>query len=765
MGNRQCLAVGLCWGKSDFEAAVSAHRAGADHIACCILHGDGAAHFAFTAQGQAICANTQAGRGFRGSGVACYHAANLRDIARFVGQGDVNGLPVGLRAVEDDREITLSVHNACANLQASRVFDDNRAASLTFTRQCQTIIAHSQIGRSVRGSRVACDHADRWRSQATGIGQSDAQGFTVGLRFIERYFEAAISTDNPCADWQASRIFDSNGGARLAFTGHRQAISADNQTGRRLRRNSFADNHWRRRRDVAGLVSQGHFKGGAIALSGIQGDFETAISPHNRRTDLLPVSVFNDNRAARFTFTGENHAIGADCDIGWRIGGRGVACYHATDLRDVARFVGQGDAQGFAVGLCFVENDGEIAFRIHNAVADLQTCRVFDDNGATDFAFTGQGQAICAYRQVSWSRWRGGIACNHAATLRDIASRIGLSDSQCFAVGLCWRKSDFEAAVSAHRAGADHITCRILHGDGAAHFAFTAQGQAICANTQAGRGFRGSGVACYHATDLRDVARFIGQGDVEGFAVGLCCFEGDREGAICTDCPRANHVARWIFDSDGGTRLAFTRQRQTIVANGQISWCFRSGGVACYYADRWRSQATRAGEGHAQGFAVGLCGAQGDVKVAVISNSAGADHIARRVFDRHGRTRLAFTRHRQAISANNQTGWRLRRNRFTHNYRRRRRYVAGLVSQGHFKGGAIALSGVEGDFKTAVSPNNRCTDLLTVGVFNNNRAARLAFTGEGQAIGAHSQIGWRIRRCDVGVHNAADGRYLAFAVS
>ena len=332
--------------------------------------------------------------------------------------------------------------------------------------------------------------------------------------FVERYFEAAISTDNPGADWQASRIFDDYGAANLAFTGHCQTIGANNQTGRRLRCYSFTDHHRGSRRDIACLVSQRHFKGGAIALSGVQGDFETAISPNDRRTDLLPGRVFNDNCAARFTFTGEGQAVRTHSDIGWRIGCGGVASYHAASLRNVARLVGQGDAQGFAVDLCFVENDGEIAIRIHNAVADLQTCRVFDDNGAADFAFTGEGQAISAYRQFSWSRWCCGVARHHTAACRHIASSIGLGNRQCFAIGLCWRKSDFEAAISAHRAGADHITRCIFHGDGAANFAFTAQGQAICANTQAGRGFRCSGVARYHAANLRDVARFVGQGDI-----------------------------------------------------------------------------------------------------------------------------------------------------------------------------------------------------------------------------------------------------------
>ena len=64
------------------------------------------------------------------------------------------------------------------------------------------------------------------------------------------------------------------------------------------------------------------------------------------------------------------------------------------------------DIAGDGDGLRLIPNgpNGDIAkleggtLRIYNAVADLQTCRIFDDNGTADFAFTSQGQAIRAYQ-------------------------------------------------------------------------------------------------------------------------------------------------------------------------------------------------------------------------------------------------------------------------------------------------------------------------------------------------------------------------------
>ena len=149
-------------------------------------------------------------------------------------------------------------------------------------------------------------------------------------------------------------------------------------------------------------------------------------------------------------------------------------------------------------------------------------------------------------------------------------------------------------------------------------------------------------------------------------------------------------------------------------------------------------------------------GVQSDREITVNIDDPGTNHVARRAFHRHGAANLAFTGHCQTICAHHQTGWRLRCYSLTDQYRRRFRHVDGLVSQGDFQDGAITLRGVEGDFKTAVSPHHRCTHGFTGSVFDDDRAARLAFTGEGQAVRAHRDIGRRIRSRDVARDHAAD---------
>ena len=209
-------------------------------------------------------------------------------------------------------------------------------------------------------------------------------------------------------------------------------------------------------------------------------------------------------------------------------------------MRNVARRVGQSNVEGFTVGLRAVEGDREIAISVHNPHADLPTDCVLDDDRAVDFTFTGEGQAISTDSQI---RWRGrcrGIARNHRRSCRDVARLIGQGDVEGLAIGLRRIQGDFEVTISPDRPGANHRALCVFDRNSAAHFAFTRQGQAIRVKDQAGWRVRCSGVAGNHAAHLRDVARFVGQGDVKGFAVGLSSIQDDFEAAISPDNPSAD---------------------------------------------------------------------------------------------------------------------------------------------------------------------------------------------------------------------------------
>ena len=760
-GDVQGFAIGLCSVEGNFKAAISTHRPAANDCASSVFDRHCAANFAFTAQCQAINADRKVCWRVRCGGIARNHWGDRRDVARLVGQGDVEGFAIGLCAVEDDFKAAISPDRPGADHRARCVFHSHRAARLAFTGQRQTIGAHHQVSRGIRRRGIARHHVDRWRSQAASIGQGHAQGFAVGLRFVERYFEAAISTDNPSADWQASRIFDSNGAANLAFTGHCQTIDTHCQIGWRIRRYRDTDHHWGNRRDVACLVGQGDIKDGAIALRVFKDDFKTAISPHHARAYRHTGRVFDSDCAADFTFTGERQTIRAHGNVGGSIRCGGIARNNRGGNRHIAGFVGQGDVKGLAIFLRTVEDDFETAISAHRSRANHCAIGCFDRDGAAHFAFTGECQAISAHRKFSRRVRCGRVACNHRRDLRNVARLVGQRNVEGLAIGLCRVEGDFEAAVSAHRPGANHRARCVFNRHRAADFAFTGQRQAINAHRKLSRCIRCRGIACDYWRDCRYVARLVGQGDVEGFAIGLSRIEDDGEAAVSRYRPGADHRARRVFHRDRAARFTFTSQRQTIRAHHQVSRGIRCGGVACHHADRWRGQAAGIGQGDAQGFAVGLRGVQSDREITVSIDNPGANHVASRAFHRHGAANLAFTGHCQTVCAHHQTGWRLRCYSLTDQHRRRVRDVSGLVSQGDFQDGAITLRGVEGDFKTAVSPHYRRTHWVTGSVFDDDRAARLTFTGEGQAVRAHRDIGRRIRSRGVARDHAADLRNVA----
>ena len=233
------------------------------------------------------------------------------------------------------------------------------------------------------------------------------------MRTVEGDSEAAVSRYRPGAEHRAHRIFDRDGAARFAFTGQGQTICAHFKLCRSIRCGGIACNHRRDLRNVARLVGQRNVEGLAVGLSRVQGDFETAISAHRPRANHCARCIFNRHRAADFAFTAQRQAINAHCKLCWRVRCGGIARNHWRDRRDVARLVGQGDVEGFAIFLRAVEDDFETAISPNRSGTNHCARCIFDRNGAVRFAFTGQGQAINADRQISWRRRCCGVASNH----------------------------------------------------------------------------------------------------------------------------------------------------------------------------------------------------------------------------------------------------------------------------------------------------------------------------------------------------------------
>ena len=116
---------------------------------------------------------------------------------------------------------------------------------------------------------------------------------------------------------------------------------------------------------------------------------------------MLPGRVSNDNRAARFTFTGEGQAIEAHSDIGWCIRRGGVGVHNAADRRYLAFAVSQCDIHAGAAGQGRVEGQVEIAIGIHRSAADNIARRILDRNVVIGLPLAGDREAVLANDQVS----------------------------------------------------------------------------------------------------------------------------------------------------------------------------------------------------------------------------------------------------------------------------------------------------------------------------------------------------------------------------
>ena len=123
----------------------------------------------------------------------------------------------------------------------------------------------------------------------------------------------------------------------------------------------------------------------------------------------------------------------------------------------------------------------------------------------------------------------------------------------------------------------------VFHGDDAARFAFARQFQTIDADFKLSQRCRCRGVARNHWRDCRYVAGLVGQGDVEGFAIGLRSIEGNVETAISAHRPATYHCARSVFDRHCAADFAFTAQGQAINAHFKLSRGCRCRRVSGYH--------------------------------------------------------------------------------------------------------------------------------------------------------------------------------------
>ena len=258
------------------------------------------------------------------------------------------------------------------------VFHDDRAACLAFTRQQQTIQADFKLSRCRRCRGITRRHITRHRHVACLVGQGHVEVFAIFLWRVQDRAKRAINPDNTGAHLRTCGVFHGDNAACFTFTRQRQAIEADFKFSRRRRCRGVACNHWRGHRHVACLVGQGNVEGFAIFLWRGEHGAKRAIQPDDASANLHACGVFHRDDAAHFAFTGECQTIEAHCQIGRRGRCRGIARHHRCGHRHVARHIGLGDAEGFAIFLWQREDRGKRAIQPDKTATDHHTRRIFD---------------------------------------------------------------------------------------------------------------------------------------------------------------------------------------------------------------------------------------------------------------------------------------------------------------------------------------------------------------------------------------------------
>ena len=200
-----------------------------------------------------------------------------------------------------------------------------------------------------------------------------------------------------------------------------------------------------------------------------------------------------------------------------------------------------------------------------------------------------------------------------------------------------------------------------------------------------------------------------------------------------------------------GTRLTFTAECHTVCGQKQAGGYIRSGGVRRHHAADRRLVARRVGQDDIKGLTVVLRGAQANVEVTVSTHSARTDHIARRIFNRHRRARLALAADGLAIRADRQAGRSLWSGGVRRHHATDRGLVTRRVGQGYVEFFAVGLGRVQGHLEVAISPDRAGADHVTGRILDCHFGTGLALADNAQAIAAHRNTGWSTGRCGIAI--------------
>ncbi|MNO37412.1 hypothetical protein D3C76_274940 [compost metagenome] len=633
----QGAAVVHGWVQGELEAAIRVDRASGQEIALGIAHLHAGPGFAAAVELAAGEADHQVGRCLRWRGVTAVDVrrrdrAGCGGIARSIGCGDLQHLPIDLRRVEGDVEGAGRADQGSAQFAAVSGKNTHGAARFGAAGDCAAVSAYGELAWGSWGSDVWCCDLHRQGRQARVIDGHHIQQFAVGLGRVEDDGEGAIGTRHHAADQGAVGIMHFNTGASRGITTDAGAVFGHYQVARAGRRGGQGYVVQQGFGGVAAWVGLHQAELRTRLCSRVEVDQEGAVGQYRAGANHIAIGIAYFNAGTCFATAAQGQAVGTDDDVADSARWGDVRSIELQRGGGVAGGILHADIQCLAVCLSGGEGDAEQAIRAHQGGADHRARCIAYLNSGTRFAATGKGHAFGQGQVGGLCRWQQ-VLRGDRTRLRNVACGIGQGHLQGAAIDHGRVKRDHEGAICTDGSGRQHIAGGVTHLHGGARFATAAELSASKADHQVGRCTRwgdvdavdvrrGDGAGC------RGIACGVGSGGLQHFAIDLWRVKGDAENTGRPNQGSTQFSAIGGKNAHGAVRLGAASNESAVSADGQFTRCGWRGDV-------WRGDLRRQGRQarvidghHIQQFAVGLGRVELESESTVGTGNGAADQRA-----------------------------------------------------------------------------------------------------------------------------------------
>ena len=275
----------------------------------------------------------------------------------------------------------------------------------------------------------------------------------------------------------------------------------------------------------------------------------------------------------------------ADCAAGFATAGDREAIAAHRQIRssggagDVRRIEGDGrrlrtgavdchDTEGFTVGLRANQRQQESTVSGHRRAPEQFAVGGTDFDRGAGPGGAGQLAAVAAQTEIAWRRRFDDLRRADRCAGRDIACGIGGIHCQRLTAGLRGAEDDAEGAIGRNHGAAEQAAIGGAHLDGRADFTGAAELRAVGAHSEVARRSGRGGIRRSDRTRRRNVARRVGERDVERLAIVLWRTQVDLETAIGANGTGTQKVAGCIAYLNDTASFAKTTQHPAIGRQG-----------------------------------------------------------------------------------------------------------------------------------------------------------------------------------------------------